>query len=147
MDLDPPHATTGREAASRWLRRLAGGGVAAAVVAIGPWSGADPASPHPAVTTCAAAPSATAPPAGDAVQTVSVEVPTIAVVDVVDGVASGAWTNAGRPPLAGDLLYVERPGGLVEAPPSIHDQVRGATWLPAGGPACDPGAWVVAEGP
>lgn len=148
MELDPPPVAPGRvRDAAWWLRAVAGGGVAVAVVAIGPWSGADERRPHPAVPTCGPVTTRPAPPAGDAMQTVTVEVPAVAILDVVEGEVRGAWTNSGRPPAVGDRLHVQHPGELVEAPPSIRDQVVRATWLPAADSTCDARSWVVAEAP
>jgi hypothetical protein len=145
MELEPPPvAARPSTDPVRWLRWMAAGIAALAVVAIGPWSGAEEASPRPFPTTCDPAATRPAPPAGDALQAVTVEVPAVAVVDLVDGEARGAWTNSGRPPAAEDQLYLQHPGELVEAPPSIRDQVLQATWLPADDQACDAGSWVVA---
>jgi hypothetical protein len=145
MELEPPPVVPRRGPdPAQWPRWTAGVVAALAVVAIGPRSGADEASQHPAATTCDPAATRPAPRAGDAAQTVAVEVPAVGVIDLVDGQARGAWTNSGRPPAAEDQLYVQHPDEFVEAPASIRDQVLRATWLPADGQACDAGSWVVA---
>lgn len=86
------------------------------------------------------------PPAGGAQQSISVVVPTIAIIEVLDGAPSRAWTNSGRPPAAGDRLYFRDSDRLTEATPAMHGDVLGAAWLPVTGDRYRPELWVLATG-
>lgn len=123
-----------------------GCGVLLATMASGPWSRADERTESPATSGgCLDEP--VAEPGGPSAgvgQVVTVEVPAIAVIDLVAGAPQGAWTNSGRPPTSGDELYVRRSDGLVEAPSTIEQAVHRAAWLPVAGQGCEASSWVVA---
>lgn len=147
MALAPLPRTAAVDAgATRWLRVAAGCGVAVAAMAFGPWSGAEePDGISVASDACTNVLGRQAPELGGGVQqAITVSVPAMAIVDLVDGMPSSVWTNSGRPPTPGDEMYVRHDQEFTEASPTIRDEVLHAAWLPVVGQGCEPESWVAA---